>query len=52
LYTNGIFEKHLSAVCGLQPPRRSCVTRQFELEKPAWTGVQAAISRIRQGISR
>jgi nicotinate dehydrogenase subunit B len=26
--------------------------RQFAPEKPAWTGVQAAISRIRQGISR
>jgi nicotinate dehydrogenase subunit B len=26
--------------------------RQFAPEKPAWNGVQAAISRIRQGISR
>ncbi len=26
--------------------------RQFAPEKPAWTGVQPAISRIRQGISR
>ncbi|OIQ64457.1 nicotinate dehydrogenase subunit B [mine drainage metagenome] len=26
--------------------------RQFAPEKPAWTGVQEAIGRIRQGISR
>jgi nicotinate dehydrogenase subunit B len=30
----------------------SYLRRQFAPEKPAWTGVRAAISRIRQGISR
>ena len=30
----------------------SYLRQQFAPEKPAWTGVPAAISRIRQGISR
>jgi len=30
----------------------SYLRQQFAPEKPAWTGVQAAINRIRQGILR
>jgi nicotinate dehydrogenase subunit B len=54
----------VSSDLGYMPPFKDSMTdeqlaelvgylrRQFAPEKPAWTSVQAAISRIRQGISR